>query len=172
MSRILERQSALGRRDLAALIECLLVTELTCPGDEFWLVCDSLGNAPVVDNTGGVWAGLEPAWFLEEVPLQEVLVSLLRAGLGRLEIATLSGQEEFLQEFDNRVRDAGLAHRLSVRARPVLETRGIVAHAGCLDGRLDFREDGVAFGGSAVRFDASTSKRARLLEAFKRDYVG
>lgn len=170
MTRTIKRHSALGKRDLEDLVQGMFVAEVACPGEELWLVSDRILDGPVVDNSGGIWAALEPGWPLERIRLSEVLLSMLDAGLHRLEVVAGDGSDDFVRAMTDQSSDRGVVDRVHIRRAQRLAVRGLVSSAGALRGRLLFDGTGVGFGGDEVGFSAGADAANRLRDSFLRQH--
>lgn len=87
MTRFVSTTSRQASREIRDLVQSALAAELIFPSTRLWLVSAWITDAAVIDNGGGEFGQLVPAWPEREIRLSEVLGELLVRGT-RIHIVT------------------------------------------------------------------------------------
>jgi hypothetical protein len=87
MTRFVSTTSRQASREIRDLVQSALTAELVYPSKKLWLISAWITDASVIDNGGGEFGQLVPAWPEREIRLSEVLGELLTRGT-RVHIVT------------------------------------------------------------------------------------
>lgn len=80
MRRTIATTARQSSRHIRDVLQSALVTELIAPSRRLWLVSAWISDSAVIDNRGGEFAALVPAWPEREIRLSEVLAQFLASG--------------------------------------------------------------------------------------------
>src|SRR4051794_30703728 len=90
--RTLLRNAPGGRRELADLLQAVMVAESLRPSNRLWVASAALADAPVLDNRAGGFSALEPTWSERPIGLIDVLIRNLTLG-GRVSVVVGKGPD-------------------------------------------------------------------------------
>jgi hypothetical protein len=171
--RTLLRNAPAARREVADLLQVIVVAELLRPSPRLWVASPGLADAPVLDNRAGGFTSLEPAWGERAVGLIDVLLRNLTLG-GHVAVVVGRGPEGegFLRRLRDRADAAGVAARLETHAAPTLPVQGIAGEGFSLSGALAWTASSVTIAEEGITFEAGREAGARADALFRQAYGG
>jgi hypothetical protein len=128
----------------ADLLQSLFTIELLSPSVVLWLVSAWVSDVPVLDNTAGEFAGIDPAWAARRVRLSEVLVSLASRHC-QVVIATNKDPHNrlFLDRLTALALQAGVPDAVHVNQHADLHVKGLLGDDYHLHGSMNFTHNGI-----------------------------
>jgi hypothetical protein len=157
-TRTIRRATNQSRLAVADLLATVLVGEVLAPGSRLFVVTPWFSDAPVIDNRGGRFAGLDPGWPSGPVRITAVLRTLLAHGVAVSMACRPEPRETDLLE---RLREAadrdGTGALLRVRQDGYLEAsraheKALVADGWALHGSMNLTYHGIEVNGELVTF--------------------
>ena len=171
--RALLRNSPAARREVADLLQAIMVAEVLRPSAQLWVVAPILADAPVLDNRAGGFTALEPSWGERAIGLIDVLSRNLTLG-GHVTVVVGSGPDgdRFLRWLRERAEAVGVATRLEARAATSLPVQGIAGEGFSLSGALAWTATAVSIAEEGITFEAGADAGARAHALFHQAYGG
>jgi phosphatidylserine/phosphatidylglycerophosphate/cardiolipin synthase-like enzyme len=154
--RLIHRTAASSSRDIDECLTGLLFSELLSPGRRLILVSPWMSDFPVLDNRGGRFTAVDPAWTAGRVQFSAVLRALLARGV-LIKIACGEGdrEDDFLDRVRLGARLDGTADRL-VTFRPPRDHRvfshekALIADSWAVYGSMNLTYSGVTINGELI----------------------
>jgi phosphatidylserine/phosphatidylglycerophosphate/cardiolipin synthase-like enzyme len=159
-----------SRLQIRGLLESLFTAELLSPSPQLYLVSAWIRDIEILDNLGGRYRGLDPAWGQRTLRLAEVLRILVTRGS---ELLLAVRQEPGNMEFANRlIRDLGDREKARVRmvTRAELHVKGLLGQGYAITGSMNFTNNGVENNDEFLRYETDPQKLAELKVEFDQAY--
>ena len=159
-----------SRQQIRGLLESLFTAELLSPSPRLYLVSAWIRDIQLLDNRGGSFRGLDPAWGQRILRLAETLRILVRRGS---ELVLAVRQERGNEDFVNRViRDLGdsEAARVRVVTRSELHVKGLLGQGYAITGSMNFTNNGVENNEEFLCYETDPQKLAELRVEFEQAY--
>ena len=171
--RTLLRNSPGGRRELADLLQAVMVAEVLRPSSQLCVASAVLADSPVLDNRAGGFTSLEQTWSERPVGLIDVLIRNLTLG-GRVAVVVGSGPngEQFLRRLRDRAEAAGVALGLETHAALSVPVQGIAGEGYHFSGALAWTATAVTIAEEGITFEVGTYAGARADTLFRQAYGG
>lgn len=121
------------------VLQSLFVLELLSPSRPLWILSPWISDVALIDNQGGQFSAVEPAWPSAEIRLLSILSALASRG-GRVVI--VSNKASHNDEFERRCKD--LEDRdISFLREDDLHAKGIVGERFMISGSMNLTHNGV-----------------------------
>jgi hypothetical protein len=171
--RTLLRNTPGAVRELADLLQAVMVAELLHPSPELWVASATLADAPLLDNRAGGFTALEPTWSERPIGLIDVLIRNLTLG-GQVLVVVGKGPdgEQFLRRLRDRAEAAGVSAGLETRAAPAVPVQGIAGQGFFLSGALVWTAAAVTIAEEGITFEAGVEAGTRAEAIFRQAYGG
>lgn len=143
-TRSLRTSAFSSREELADALQALFIAELLTPSEPLWIVTPWISDVVVVDNRAGRFTGLLPDMPKRQIRLAQVLLSHMQRG-GSIVIACRPDDHNrtFIEQLEERTRDAGLAERFVHRFAVDLHEKGILTTHLLLSGSMNLTYNGL-----------------------------
>lgn len=178
MTRYVSTTSRQASREIRDLVQSALAAELVYPSRRLWLVSAWITDAPVVDNGGGEFGQLVPAWPEREIRLSEVLGELLARGT-RVHIVTNThsangpfahamasiAQSLVMDQFQLSLDDA-----LTTEEEEGLHRKRLVTEHFVIWGSMNFTRSGLQRNAEDVALEAEPAEVARAIAEMEQLY--
>jgi phosphatidylserine/phosphatidylglycerophosphate/cardiolipin synthase-like enzyme len=162
-----------AHREVEALLQSVLITELLSPSEVLWLISPWVSDVAILDNRTGALAGVEPTWGRRQITMVEVLAAVVRKG-ALLVVATRedSHNRRFIDRLGAAVEADGNGGRVAIRQsdQANLHAKGLLGDDYYLSGSMNFTESGIRINDEAVKFDISNEVVAQARVHFRQDY--
>lgn len=178
MTRLVATTSHQASREIRDLVQSALTAELVCPSKRLWLVSAWITDASVIDNGGGEFGQLVPAWPEREIRLSEVLGELLIRGT-RVHIVTNkhSGNGPFAHAMDsigesladNQLR-LSLDDALTTEEEEGLHRKRLVTEQFVIWGSMNFTWSGLRRNAEDVSLQVQPADVARAVNEMEQLY--
>ena len=179
LSRVVSTTSRQASREIRDLVQSALTAEIMNPSKKVWLISAWITDAAVIDNGGGEYSSIVPAWPEREIRLSEVLGELLSLGT-RLHIVTNthSANGAFAQAMVGVARTAAAENRLSVAADDALTTeeeeglhrKRLVTEHLMIWGSMNFTRSGLQRNAEDVSLELDTARVAMAINEMEQLY--
>ena len=131
--------SARSRDVPRAMLQSLFVAELIAPSRPLWILSPWISDVELIDNRGGRFAGIEPAWPSAWIRLLPILRAIAERG-GRVVI--VANRAPHNDEFERRLRDLDEPALCFIRDESV-HAKGIVGEHFLIAGSMNLTYGGV-----------------------------
>lgn len=127
--------------EVTDVLQSVLVAELLCPSEAFWLVSPWISDIPVLDNSDGGMSSLGYDWAHRPLLLSEVLPVILEAETP-MTVVLRGGDEN--RPFRSRLEDlsAAFPSRLRVVESVDVHEKGLVTDHAVVGGSMNFTFSG------------------------------
>lgn len=170
-TRQIVKAKARASLEVADALATLLLAELLDPGEEMYVVSAWISDIPVLDNSAGTLAGVDPAWEDRWLSLSEVLVALMERGtVIHLKTNRDAHNVAFVERLAARVSAAGLDERCHVRSDADTHTKGIVGKTFALRGSMNLTYRGLREREETIEIDVSGETVATLRLEFAAEW--
>lgn len=179
MSRVVSTTSRQASREIRDLVQSALTAELLNPSKRVWLVSAWVTDAGVLDNGGGEYSSLVPAWPEREIHLSEVLGELLSLGT-RVHIVTNthSANVPFAEAMRTVARSVTAESQLRVAADDAFTTdeeeglhrKRLVTEHLMIWGSMNFTRSGLQRNAEDVSLELDTATVARGINEMEQLY--
>jgi hypothetical protein len=139
--------------EVADLLQTLFVAEALQPSRCLWIISPWVSDIPVVDNTGGSFAAIDPGWAYRPVRLSEALMLLLDRG-GTIVLAARPDErnESLLRALEDQAESSGHRARLHTHRAEDLHEKGLLGDGWHIGGSMNFTYSGVHLLEEAVTY--------------------
>jgi hypothetical protein len=174
--RSVRRSKLTSSKEVAELLQLLLVAELLYPSRTLWLVSPWISDVPVLDNTVVGFSDLEPKWGATRVRLSEVLLRLARSGT-TVVVATRVA-DDHNKEFLGRLESLFFAHHLDnegaliVKDDADLHEKGMAGDDFHLGGSMNLTWTGIHLASEFVTLFTEPSEVQRARRSYAERYGG
>jgi len=156
-----------AREEVQRLLTAVFAAELLQPSDEIWLVSPWIRDVVVLDNRGGDFTALQPAWAQREIRLLDCLAAMLECGTAvRIKTSDDPASRALLDVLARRARDVGESELLQTRTSKLLHTKGLLTSRCLIRGSMNFTFRGVELNEEAVTYDVDPAALADMRIAF------
>ncbi len=171
--RTLLRNTPGASRELADLLQAVMVAEVLRPSPRLSVASATLADAPLLDNRAGGFTALEPTWSERPIGLLDVLIRNLTLG-GHVSVVVGKGPdgEQFLRRLRDRAEAAGVSAGLETRAAPAVPVQGIAGQGFYLSGSLAWTAAAVTIAEEGITFEAGVEAGTRAEGLFRQAYGG
>jgi hypothetical protein len=155
-TRLIHRSAASPSREIMECLEGLFLAELLNPGKRLLVVSPWMSDFPAMDNRGGKFAAVDPAWTATFVPFSGVVRALMLRGVS-VRIACGPGDREtdLLSRIEQGATLDGTAAHLSLSRLPrehrlFSHEKALVADAWAIYGSMNLTYSGVTINGELI----------------------
>lgn len=167
--RVVRRGGPASQRELESLLSSLWVAEAVHPSRVLVLIVPLISDGPALDNRGGGFSGIEPAWGERIVSRADLLARNLTFD-GEVRLITRPAEDGSSDPFAIRLRelaqDAGSAALFRTGTLDASMPLGIAGDGFVLAGGLKLTESGVDFADESVTLvvgDEASAQASRFL---------
>lgn len=129
--------------EFAEMMQWAALAALLEPGGTVWVQAPVLDNAPMLDNSTGMFDALEPGWGRRAVRLLDLVLRLAGTGQEVFLATRMDAKTPFLDELHLAVTDHGVGSLVHVQRRDWLSTPGILTRHVWLRGSFELRTEGI-----------------------------
>lgn len=167
-TRLIHRTAASPSKDIAECLEGLFLSELLSPGRRLVVISPWMSDFPAMDNRGGNFAAVEPAWTATWISFSGVLRTLLMRGV---EVKVACGPDaretEFLDKIDQLSALDGTTERFSsVRLpserRHFSHEKALIADTWAIYGSMNLTYNGVSINGELITVTTDDTSVAQV----------
>jgi hypothetical protein len=174
--RTIRRSRLTSSREVAQLLQNLMIAELLRPSVCLWIVSPWITDIGVIDNSTLSFDDLGGAWGPRTVRLSEVLLARARFG-SALVIATRLADPHnaaFLNDIKAAFGEAELddEFHLVITDDDLLHEKGIAGDSFYLSGSMNLTYTGVHIGSEMVTLDLEAAEVARARRSFFERFGG
>jgi hypothetical protein len=146
--------SRLTSRQVADLLQTILIAELIAPSQALWLVSPWISDIPVIDNTANTFQALEPSWHRSKIRLSQVLASLTKQGT-IVYVATRPDphNNSFLETLKAKVD----LDYLKLNKAEELHSKGILSDSFYLAGSMNFTFNGISVNQETLSYEMDSA---------------
>jgi hypothetical protein len=159
-----------GRASLEAhdALSNLLVAALLHPEGELFVVSAWISDIPIIDNSAGGFAAIEPEWGTRWITLTEVLAALAARGLRlRLKMNTTAHNDAFVERFKT-LHPPGAD--VVIRRDESTHSKGIVGEDFALRGSMNLTYRGLREREETVEIDVDTEAVSTFRIELREDF--
>lgn len=158
-------------RQIPDLLQSIFLAELLVPSKVFWLVSPWISDIPVLDNSSGGFASIEPDWPLTTIPITKVLERLVQGGTS-VHVAMRDVQHnQPVGRSLEAIKLTGGA-KLKIHYEQELHEKGMLGTGYWLSGSMNFTFNGISFNNETVTFCVEPGTVARQAIAFTTAWGG
>jgi len=178
MTRLVSTTSRQASREIGDLVQSALTAELVYPSKRLWLVSAWITDASVIDNGGGEFGQLVPAWPEREIRLSEVLGELLVRG-SRVHIVTNThsangpfahAMESIAESLADDLFQFSLDEALTTMEEEGLHRKRLVTEQFVIWGSMNFTRSGLQRNAEDVSLQVETAEVARAVNEMEQLY--
>jgi phosphatidylserine/phosphatidylglycerophosphate/cardiolipin synthase-like enzyme len=159
-----------GRASLEAhdALSNLLIAALLHPNGELFVVSAWISDIPIIDNTAGGFAALQPEWGVRWITMTEALAALATRGVRlRLKMNTTAHNDAFLERLRALLpADADVV----VRRDENTHSKGIVGEDSALRGSMNLTYRGLREREETVEIDIDTEAVSTFRIELREDF--
>ena len=164
------------RRDIASqrhrdvprdFLQSIFALELLAPSNPIWILSPWISNVELIDNRGGRFSALEPAWPNQGIRLLSILQALSARGGSVVIIANLSSHND---EFERRIGELEEQEAIRLIRDRDLHAKGIFGERFMVTGSMNLTQNGVFRNDEHLIYDTDPARIHEWRIRLQRDW--